>query len=106
MLCVKQNEARDLGYSEESREKALQRTKEGGLRRDRLNVCDRDASGSDYRLMHMAPPMTARERTVNHMWGTSFVFDDRIVPPRELLCIQYLVLLGRGAEMFQTVLKP
>ena len=55
--------------------------------------------------MHMAPPMTARERTVNHMWGTSFVFDGRIVPPREPRYIQYLVLLKSEAEMFQTALE-
>ena len=35
-------------------------------------IYEQGASGTDYRLMHMAPPMTARERTVNHMRGTSF----------------------------------
>ena len=55
--------------------------------------------------MHMAPPMTARERTVNHIWGTSFVFDGRIVPRGRDHCIQYLVLSEDGAEMFQTGLE-
>ena len=36
---------------------------------------------SNQRLTHMAPPITARDRTVNHIWGTSFVFDRPIVAP-------------------------